>query len=472
MADVLTWMWQGMLVAAALAGVLCAAPARRMTSATRYWICWLGLVVVLVLPLVPILLGAMSAAGAGAAAASGAALTLPSAPPVLVVSAVAAWALTVAGALGRLALDMRRLRRMKGRARPMPEARQRRLPLWQDVRDRGRRTELAVLDGPITAAVLGFRRPMVVVPGALLDTLTDPELDQVVAHEQAHVERRDDWANLLQRIIAVPFGLHPAVWLINRWIRRERELAADEWVALRTGAPRAYARCLARVAETLAWPEAPRLASGAVGSGGAVARRVAHLLDGRRVRARRPSPWVLGSATVLSAIVAFLLGGSTPAVELGAGGAAATRVRVGPPASSSHRVLAVLGVPAGRTRTGSQARVAGIGLPARRAPEPLAAIQLFGRQGPLRLQPAARSNGIGLQLRTGVPLPARDLGLSAHRALAAPVEEIAGTRESRWAWAERAGTSLGSWFAEAGQTTGGAFRGLGTSLTRTFTGRR
>ena len=354
----------------------------------------------------------------------------------------------------------------------MPEARQRRLPLWQDVRDRGRRTELAVLDGPITAAVLGFRRPMVVVPGALLDTLTDPELDQVVAHEQAHVERRDDWANLLQRIIAVPFGLHPAVWLINRWIRRERELAADEWVALRTGAPRAYARCLARVAETLAWPEAPRLASGAVGSGGAVARRVAHLLDGRRVRARRPSPWVLGSATVLSAIVAFLLGGSTPAVELGAGGAAATRVRVGPPASSSHRVLAVLGVPAGRTRTGSQARVAGIGLPARRAPEPLAAIQLFGRQGPLRLQPAARSNGIGLQLRTGVPLPARDLGLSAHRALAAPVEEIAGTRESRWAWAERAGTSLGSWFAEAGQTTGGAFRGLGTSLTRTFTGRR
>ena len=464
MGDAVTWVWQGSLVTLALAGVLRATHALHVTAATRHWICWLGMGVVLALPLVPALLVAVPAAGGHSAAADGAALTLPGAPATLVVVMVAAWTLAVAVGVARLLLDLRHLRWMKGRARPLAEARQRRLPLWCSVRNYGRRAELAVLDDHTAAAVLGLGRPMIVVPRALLDALTDAELDQVVAHEHAHVERRDDWTNLLQRVIAVPFGLHPALWLIGRWIRRERELAADERVAVRTGEPSAYARCIARVAEAMIGPAAPRLASAAVRSRGEVARRVAYLLDSRRVRARRPSRWAFGGAALLAAAVALLLGGRAPAVELGVDGAAATRVRVGPPPSPAPPLPAV----GGRR----QPRVTGVRLPTPQAPAPLTASRLFVRHVPQPLQPAARSSGLEWRRRFRAPLEARNLALSTQRTLVAPVEGNAASRESQWAWAERTGTSLASWFAGAGRTTAGTFRDLGASLTRRFTGRR
>lgn len=478
MGAVLTWLWQGSLVALVLAMILRAAPALRLSGALRYALCWLGLGVVLVLPLVPAALEALPdatwTAGALAPESGGGTLTLPGAPPILVTGLVALWGLAVAGGLVRLALDLRELLRMKRRARPMPDAEQQRLPLWQNARNRGRRVQLALLDDPVPAAVLGFRRPMIVVPRALRAALTDAELDQVVAHEHAHVERRDDWANLLQRIVAVPVGWHPAVWLIGRWMRRERELAADERVALRTGEPRAYARCLARVAAVMSWPAAPPLASGAVGSRGEVARRVAHLLDARWLRTRRSSRWALGAAGVLATILALLLGGRPPAVELGAGGTAAPPVRAAPPLPQAAPLRARIapGPPADRTGTGRSRRVAGVRLPERPAsPAPLAATRLVDTLAPQRLQPAARSSGLEWRGRSRAPLPAHDLGLSAHLSLAPP-ERMASTGESRWAWAGSAGTSLGSWFAGAGRTTADAFRGLGSSLTRTFTGRR
>ena len=479
MGDVLTWVWQGSLVALVLAAVLRAAPALRLSGAVRCTLCWLGLGVVLVLPLVPVTLEALAEAnaiGAGFAPAPGSrALTLPGAPPVLATGLLALWALAVAGGLARLALDLRNLLRMKQRARPMPESRQQRLPLWLATRHRGRRAQLAVLDESVPAAVLGFRRPTIVVPRALLSALSDAELDQVVAHEHAHVERRDDWAHLLQRIVAVPVGWHPAVWLIGRWLRRERELAADERVALRTGAPRAYAGCLARVAEAMSWPAAPRLAAGAVGSRGEVARRVAHLLDPRWFRARRSSRWVLGAAGMSAAFLALVLGGRAPGVELGTGGAAATQVRIAPPPAQVPQLLArtASGFAAREIRAGRPQRVSGVRLPAPPAVRaPLAATRLADFRAPQRLQPAARSSGLELRGRSRAPLPAHDLGLSAHLAIVAPGEETGSSGEARWAWAGRAGTSLGSWFAGAGRTTAGAFRSLGSSLTRTFTGRR
>ncbi len=477
MGAALTWVWQGSLVALVLAMVLRAAPALRLSAALRYALCWLGLGVVLVLPLVPAALEALpdatlTAGGLAPISGSGT-LTLPGAPQMLETGLVALWALTVVGGLARLTLDLRELFRMKRRARPLPDAAQQRLPLWQNARNRGRRVQLAELDDPVPAAVLGFRRPMIVVPRALRDALTDAELDQVVAHEHAHVARRDDWASLLQRIVAVPVGWHPAVWLIGRWMRRERELAADERVALRTGEPRAYARCLARVAEAMSGPAALRLASGAVGSRGEVARRVAHLLDARWLRTRRSSRWVL-AAGLLATIPALLLGGRLPAVELGAGGAAGTQVRVAPPPSPAPPLPARIarGAPTGGTGAGRPPRVAGVRLPARpAAPAPLAATGLIDSLAPQRLQPAARSSGLEWRARSRAPLPAQDLGLSAHLSVA-PAERSGSSGESRWDWAGRAGTSLGSWFAGAGRTTAGAFRGLGSSLARTFTGRR
>jgi hypothetical protein len=70
-----------------------------------------------------------------------------------------------------------------------------------------------------------------------------------VLHEHAHVQRRDDWVQLLQVVLTAVAGLHPAVRWISDRLELEREVACDDWVIARTGRPRSYARCLARVAE-------------------------------------------------------------------------------------------------------------------------------------------------------------------------------------------------------------------------------
>ena len=257
-------------------------------------------------------------------------------------------------------------------------------------------------------------------------------------------------------------------------MHRERELAADERVALRTGAPREYARCLARVAEAMAGCAAPALASGALGCRGVVAQRVAHLIGLGRRRARRPSPWTVGAAGLVATALALLVGVRAPEVELGVGRGAVPPLRLAPPPAPALS-SAEPGVPrivAGAARDGAvRPRVPGIGIPAPRVPELLAAGRPFERRVPFGLQPGARPGVVARRPNSPDPLPARGLGLPAHQTLVTPAGgDLAG--ESRWAWAERGGTALGSWFAEAGRTTGGAFRDLGASITRTFTGRR
>jgi hypothetical protein len=97
--------------------------------------------------------------------------------------------------------------------------------------------------------VLGLQRPCIALPRALVEALTIGELDQVILHEHAHVQRRDDWLRLVQTLLLSVMSVHPAALFVSRALNREREMACDEWVVARTGSPRAYARCLARAAE-------------------------------------------------------------------------------------------------------------------------------------------------------------------------------------------------------------------------------
>ena len=99
------------------------------------------------------------------------------------------------------------------------------------------------------ATVLGLQRPCIALPRALLEALTIGELDQVILHEHAHVQRRDDWLRLVQTLLLSALWVHPAALFVSRALNREREMACDEWVVARTGSPKAYARCLARAAE-------------------------------------------------------------------------------------------------------------------------------------------------------------------------------------------------------------------------------
>jgi hypothetical protein len=96
---------------------------------------------------------------------------------------------------------------------------------------------------------LGFLTPAILIPQALLDTLSDSELEHVVLHELGHLRRRDDWTNFAQKLIEAILPIQPAVYWIGHRMSIEREMACDDWVVATTGTAKPYAASLTKVAE-------------------------------------------------------------------------------------------------------------------------------------------------------------------------------------------------------------------------------
>ena len=106
--------------------------------------------------------------------------------------------------------------------------------------------ESAWVNTPLT---IGWLKPAILLPIGLLNQLSQAEVEAVLAHELAHIARRDWVFNLLQAFIETIFYYHPAVWWVSQIIRRERENACDDVALAATGNPIAFARALVQVQE-------------------------------------------------------------------------------------------------------------------------------------------------------------------------------------------------------------------------------
>ena len=151
--------------------------------------------------------------------------------------------------LGRIVHSYLHLRGLRNRARPAGADLVVRFE--QRVRDSrtSRAPQLLVSDEVISPLAAGFLHPVVILPEKLLDEIAELELDYVLIHELAHVARCDDWTNLMGRLASAVFVLHPlAAWVLHR-IKREREIACDDWVVAATGSALQYAVTLARLFE-------------------------------------------------------------------------------------------------------------------------------------------------------------------------------------------------------------------------------
>jgi beta-lactamase regulating signal transducer with metallopeptidase domain len=134
-------------------------------------------------------------------------------------------------------------------------------------------------------AAIGLWKPAVVLPEWAITELSAGELNQIVLHELAHLRRWDDWTNLAQQIVRALFFFHPAIWWIDKKATLEREIACDDAVLAETARPRAYAQCLARLAEKSFAHRSLALAQAALGKVRQMSTRVAQILD-----ANRPAP--------------------------------------------------------------------------------------------------------------------------------------------------------------------------------------
>ncbi|QKG56172.1 M56 family metallopeptidase [Hymenobacter sp. BRD128] len=170
--------------------------------------------------------------------------------------------------------------------------------------------ESARVAGPV---VLGHLRPVILLPLGAVAGLSPALLEALLAHELAHIVRRDYLLNLGLAVAEVLFFYHPAVWFMATCLRAERENCCDDQAAaLCGGDDLRVARALAALAELEAFPTAaPRLAlaaAGAAGRGGLLAR-VRRLALGRPQAPSMSERLLAGSLTLLG-----LLGLSTGVV--------------------------------------------------------------------------------------------------------------------------------------------------------------
>jgi hypothetical protein len=153
-------------------------------------------------------------------------------------------------------------------------------------------------------SVIGFFKPRILIPDWLYARLTPGELEQIVMHEAEHLRRCDDWTNLFQKLCLVLFPLNPALHWIERRLCREREMACDEGVVRITRAPRAYAACLASLAERGLQRSAEALSLGAWQRRPELVHRVHSILRGKHTLGP------MGARALMGALGCSLLFGS------------------------------------------------------------------------------------------------------------------------------------------------------------------
>ena len=174
---------------------------------------------------------------------------------------VAIWLMGAALVAFRLLGGLLLIRRLKQRAHDAFPAD------WQVAEWQARVTQLAdrigvrrsvtlrvsnAASGPI---IVGWTRPLLLVPVSAIAGLTPMQLEAIIAHELAHVRRHDYLINLLQAVTETLFYFHPAVHYVGRAIRREREDCCDDIAVRACGDARVYAEALTEL-ETLRahWP--------------------------------------------------------------------------------------------------------------------------------------------------------------------------------------------------------------------------
>jgi len=145
-------------------------------------------------------------------------------------------------------------------------------------------------------AVIGWFRPIIFLPVTALTGLSEDQLQAVIAHELAHIQRFDPFVNVFQVCVETLLFYHPAVWWLNKRIRAEREHCCDEIAVSLCGNAVEYARALTLMEE---WRSAPVFAMAA--NRGPLTERIVRVLGLKTLGAGMRGIGLTGSLLCLAA---------------------------------------------------------------------------------------------------------------------------------------------------------------------------
>ena len=327
----LYFVWQGVIVGAVSAVLLWLL--RHASARWRYAVCALALLLCLCIPTVHLL-----------SLLSGTSLAqLPMAAPPAWRAALQAWmpALVLAWSAGvglmslRLCLGLAwvgRLRRQAVAAPAIWQARLDALALRMGLH-RSRQVPLKLHAGLASPVTVGFWRPVILLPAALLSGMPVALLEALLAHELAHVRRWDYLVNLLQSVAEALLFFHPVVWWLSARMRAEREQVADALAAQALQDPQQLATALHALSLQASSARQPGLLMSA--RGGALLARI------RRLMAPAPAAtgWKLAVPALLLACATLLLqtqGKGTPSAAVMAD---ATAAMLDLPVSARHMLV-------------------------------------------------------------------------------------------------------------------------------------
>lgn len=160
--------------------------------------------------------------------------------------------------------------------------------------------------------VIGWLRPVILVPVSALAGLSAQQVEALLAHELAHIRRHDYLVNLMQTVVETLLFYHPAVWWVSRQIRIEREHCCDDMaVAACGGDVLTYARALTELEELRA-NVLPQLAVAA--NGGSLITRIRRLIEAPKPSAHRGTTW-LASFIALATVFCIWAGAQTALIS-------------------------------------------------------------------------------------------------------------------------------------------------------------
>jgi beta-lactamase regulating signal transducer with metallopeptidase domain len=146
-------------------------------------------------------------------------------------------------------------------------------------------------------AVVGYFRPVILLPVSIVSGMPVAQLEAVLAHELAHVRRHDYLVNLLQTLIETVYFYHPAVWWVSRQIRVERENCCDDMAIRVVGSTAGYGHALLALEELRGSPASFALSA----RGGSLLARV------RRIAGYESSSRLSSGASAGGAMLVVLL---------------------------------------------------------------------------------------------------------------------------------------------------------------------
>ncbi|ACU03358.1 M56 family metallopeptidase [Pedobacter heparinus] len=126
--------------------------------------------------------------------------------------------------------------------------------------------------------VIGYFKPMVLFPIALVAQLDIKQVEAILIHELSHIRRNDYLLNLIKTAIETLMFFNPFIWLSSRFINIEREHACDDLVLKLTGTPLTYAHALLKL-EILKDKTTPALSMAANGSNQHLYQRIKRITD-------------------------------------------------------------------------------------------------------------------------------------------------------------------------------------------------